>query len=87
MAMAFRYFPGETPAWLEAKLRKLNEQEAAGAVNIGGGAGDASYTRQVQASIMETKRKILHDLNVLDPKTYPKADVIAPKATRAVFRA
>lgn len=84
--MAFRFFPGKNQEWLEERLDQLNEQEADGAATVAGGTASANFTRQIQASTIETKRKILHDLYRLDPETYPIADSIAPNSTFGIFR-
>ena len=83
--MAFRYFPGASLKWLESKLTQLNEEDASVAPVTGGGAGDVTYSGQVQASVATTKRKVLHDLSVLDPVTYPTEQVIGARVVQGVF--
>lgn len=83
--MAFRHFPGQSQATLETALAAVIAEELSGKTVTDVGAGDTSSRKSVQVSINERKRRILHDLCVLDPVTYPPADVLPITRTRARF--
>ena len=83
--MALRHFPGMTQDWLEKKLRAAIEAEGSGQRTISGGAGDLTSSVMVTESSPALKRKLLHDLNILAPTTYPAADVRIPTRTVAHF--
>lgn len=82
--MAYRHFPGKTEAWLEAALSTLADQEASGRITTTAGEGTIQYSKLVVEGIATRKRKILHDLNILNPTDYPIDDVSLP--TRTVSR-
>lgn len=79
--MALRHFPGMTQDWLEAKLRAAMEAEGSGQRTVSGGAGDLTSSVMITESSPALKRKLLHDLNILAPDTYPAADVLIPTRT------
>ena len=80
--MAFRNFPGRTKQWLEAELSKVLDDLASGKTVVSSGAGDSNLSERVEVSLMRRKEMILSDLNILDPTTYPRTDVIGAKRTR-----
>jgi hypothetical protein len=83
--MALRHFPGMTQDWLEKKLRVAMEAEGIGQRTVSGGAGDLTSSVMVTESSPHLKRKLLHDLNIVAPATYPAADVLIPTRTVAYF--
>ena len=83
--MALRHFPGMTQDWLEKKLRVAMESEGSGQRTVSGGAGDLTSSVMVTESSPALKRKLLHDLNIVSPDTYPAADVLIPTRTVAYF--
>jgi hypothetical protein len=83
--MALRHFPGMTQDWLEKKLRAAMEAEGSGQRTVSGGAGDLTSSVLITESAPGLKRKLLHDLNILAPTTYPAADVFIPTRTVAHF--
>jgi hypothetical protein len=65
--MAFLHFPGKSIEWKKAKLDDILDQLAAGKISIAGGAGDVNASFLVQASLVETKRKLILDLHRDEP--------------------
>lgn len=83
--MAFRYFPAWTETQLETALTTALTQQASGQVVASGGAGSANFTANVQLDIDERIRRLLHDLNLVNPTDYPIADLLLPDRTRVGF--
>jgi len=83
--MARRHFPGMTQDWLEKKLRVAMEAEGSGQRTVSGGAGDLTSSVLITESAPALKRKLLYDLNIVAPATYPAADVLIPTRTVAHF--
>ena len=82
--MAFRYFPGKAKAWLEARLSELLDDQAAGTMTTQAGAGDVNATSSLQLGLGERKRKLLYDLNQVDP-TGNWLQHVGPTVSKAVF--
>lgn len=78
----FRNFPGKTQDWLEVELGKVLDDLASGKTVVGSAAGDSNLTERSEVSIVRRKEMILSDLSVLDPDTYPRAEVLGAKRTR-----
>jgi len=73
-------------AWLEAKLKDVNEEIAAGSVLTGGSTADVSTSRETQISAIERRKMILHDLHIEAPLQYTLEDVAPRRATVARFK-
>lgn len=84
--MAFRYFPSKSQAWLESALSDVLQERRDGRAISSTGSGDVNAAFQNQRSIDARQNEILHDLNVLDAVTYPRADISRPTSTTARFR-
>jgi hypothetical protein len=82
--MALRYFPGKTQAWLEARLATILDDQASGKTHVAVTAGDVSAQALVQQNIQSVKAMILADLSILDPTTYPIADIVPPTRTKLI---
>jgi hypothetical protein len=74
-----------TQDWLEKKLRVAMEAEGSGQRTVSGGAGDLTSSVLITESAPALKRKLLYDLNIVAPATYPAADVLIPTRTVAHF--
>ena len=74
-----------TQDWLEKKLRVAIEAEGSGQRTVSGGAGDLTSSVLITESAPALKRKLLYDLNIVAPATYPAADVLIPTRTVAHF--
>jgi hypothetical protein len=83
--MARLNFPTRSIQWLTEQLQNVEAEEAAGKSIIEAGQGDSSARKQVLASLEERKRKILHDLIILDPDTYPPEEYLPIRRTRINF--
>ena len=73
--MARRYFPGWSQERLEQKLDQVLEDLASGKTTTSWGAGDTSASKQVIRSLDAVRDELLNDLSILDPVSYPAADV------------
>ncbi len=71
VAITFRNFPTWTKAQLEARLTELQEELGSGASEISGGTGEVNFALQTQTSTEGLIQKVLWDLYLLDPVTYP----------------
>jgi hypothetical protein len=79
-----RYFPGKDLPWLKSRLDSILEQEAVGGRVRSTGAGDTSAELLLE-DIDATKRKLLHDLSIVNPSGFPACDVLIPTRTRVSF--
>lgn len=78
-----RYFPGKDRAWLEAALADCLEELKLGKVTDAYAAGDTNFHKSVDRNLSAERRRdmLLHDLSLIDPETYPPADVTPVKRT------
>lgn len=83
--MARLNFPTRSLEWLTQQLQNIEAEEASGKTIIEAGQGDSNSRKQVLASFEERKRKIIHDLIILDPATYPSEDYLPIRRTRVTF--
>ncbi len=89
MAVSRRNFtlPGKTDeeaqAWLEERLKEVEEEIASGKVTDQWSAGDSSAHKMIDRNLDAVTRRqmILNDLGILDPTTYPPRDNAAIKRT------
>lgn len=72
-----RYFPGETEAWLAARLAEINDELATGKVTSSWNAGDTSASKHVDSRLPAERRRamVLHDLSILNPTAYPPRSI------------
>lgn len=82
--MAFNAFVGWTEAELLAERRNVQNEIAEGGALTGGGAGGTSFSRAPQYSAMVRINLIQKALNVINPTTYPLADMM-PTAQMPTF--
>jgi hypothetical protein len=78
-----RWFHGRDQAWLEEKLRDLQEQEASGG-RVRSTSGLETTTELLLEPTEATRKKLLWDLSVINPTEYPQCDVLP--VTRTVGR-
>ena len=79
------YLIGLSQATLEAELAKAQADFMAGRTVTSVSAGDASTGKQMVMSVERRIQQLLKALHILDPVTYPAADVIPNKLTKAKF--
>jgi len=82
--MAFRYFPGENQATLEARLTRLNDEQAQGYVAEVDSEGLRSR-KEKGLSLDERRRRVLHDLTIVAPATYDPDDYQPVTRVKAIF--
>lgn len=82
--MARRYFHGKSQEWLEARLAEVYDEKASGKVLSSFGSSDtnAAHTVSGDLSIDRREKMLLWDLGILDPVTYPPADIVRVTRTR-----
>ena len=83
--MAFNPFIGRDQAWLELRLRETQDELATGKSTIGGGLGEATFSRIMTVGPTERLNLILRALNRLDPTAYPIDDITSPRRTVATY--
>jgi hypothetical protein len=83
--MRRRWFIGKSQAWLEAELSKAQDDLAAGTTNIGGQAGDSSFTEQQTMDPQQRIDALLLELTYVAPETYPPASIRGKRVTKGVF--
>jgi hypothetical protein len=83
--MRRRWFIGMSQEWLEARLLEARQDLASGTTNIGGTAGDSAFTELQNWSPTERIDALLYELSIVDPDTYPPADVVGKRVTKGVF--
>jgi hypothetical protein len=82
--MAFNPFVGWTEAELLAERRKVQQEMIDGGALTSGGAGGTSFSRAPQYSAQTRLNWIQQSLNVINPTTYPLADMM-PTAQMPTF--
>lgn len=82
--MARRYFPGENQATLEARLTRLNDEQAHGFIAEVASEGLTSR-KEKGLSLDERRRRVLYDLSIVAPATYDPDDYQPVTRTKAVF--
>jgi hypothetical protein len=82
--MAFRYFPTRNIDWLEAALERIEEEQVTGFISKVESEGVTGEKMQ-GLSVDERRSRILYDLGILDPETYPPEEYIPVTRTRGVF--
>jgi len=82
--MAFNPFAGWTEADLLTARRNAQNEIAEGGTLTSGGAGGTSFGRAPQFSAMTRLQMIQRALNVINPTTYPLAD-LQPTAEKPTF--
>jgi hypothetical protein len=84
--MAFNPFAGWTEAELLVARRNAQNEIAEGGTLTSGGAGGTSFGRAPQFSAMARLRLIQRSLNVINPTTYPLADLQPQSEMPSFFR-
>lgn len=74
--MAFNPFAGWTEADLLTARRTVQQEIMDGGALTGGGAGGTSFSRAPQFSAVTRLNLIQQALNVINPTTYPLADMM-----------
>lgn len=71
--MARIYFPGKKQDWLVARLDEVMDEQASGKVVTAWGAGDSNFSKQLDPALSVDVRmaRLLNDLGIIDPDTYP----------------
>lgn len=81
---SYRFFPGKTKSWLEAKLDDVNEQLAAGKMVTGVNSSDTGGNFQREANLRAVQQQIIWDLWKSDPDGGWDLHLL-PSVTRGVF--
>lgn len=80
------YFIGWTQADLEAELRSIQEDMAAGNQVVSVGAGDTNVSTQTQLGLWERWKRVYYALFLLDSTTYPFSNLEVNDRTVFVHR-
>jgi hypothetical protein len=84
--MAFNPFVGWTESELLAARRKVQDEIAEGGALTSGGAGGTSFGRAPQYSALTRLRMIQRALYVINPTTYPLANLQPQSEMPSFFR-
>jgi len=83
--MPLNYFIGKSQVWLEEQLASAQADAAAGKITTSVTTGDLSTGKQVQDDIATRIQRLLYALYLLDPTTYPLANIRRVTRTKVIY--
>lgn len=83
--MALNYFVGKSKPWLEAQLRIVQDELAAGRTVTRVTAGDTESGEAIEVNVRDRFEMLYNALNALDPVTYPSSGKRANRTRVQVY--
>jgi len=83
--MPLNYFIGKSQSWLEEQLASAQAEAANGKTTTSVTTSDLSTGKVIESDVSTRIERLLYALYLLDPASYPLANIRRVTRTKAVF--